>query len=613
MTDDFPPIDSYGFLSDTHTAALVAPDATVEWFCVPQFDGASVFARLLDRESGGALFLRIAGDTAPVRRYLSDTLVLESRFTTPDGTATVHDFLAVRAGTAEEDVPIRAQRLLVRRVRVDSGTIRLTVTVEARPDYGRQTGEWTFRDGGWQLPAAGLCLVSDLAFRIDGTCPHAEVELAEGARVAFAVGYGEAAPSHFDVARAEELFDATCDTWRRWSGRSGYTGVGREDVLRSALVLRGLSFDKSGALLAAPTTSLPEELGGERNWDYRYTWHRDAALLLLALFRLGHRQEGGRYLRFLMDICTSSADRLPPMAGIRGTHAEEQVVESLGGYAGSRPVRIGNEAFDQEQFDTYGHVLDAALAYHQLTGDLQADQWAVLRRHVDVAAGRWREPDHGTWEIRGDCRHYVSSKVMLWVCLDRGIRLAELLDDAAAARRWRPVRDEIHADVLEHGYDSAIGSFVQSYGSTTLDASVLWIPLVGFLPGDDPRVLSTIDRIQQQLGIGPALLRRYDPDEVDDGLAGGEGAFLLCSFELVSALVLAGRAEQARRNFDWLCRHAGPLGLFAEELCADGTALGNYPQAFTHLALIEAAMNLDAAGDRDALHALAERGGPEAG
>ncbi|GAB3150721.1 glycoside hydrolase family 15 protein [Micromonospora sonneratiae] len=610
MTDAFPPIDSYGFLSDTHTAALVAPDATIEWLCVPHFDGPSVFARLLDRRTGGAFSLHIAGDTTPARRYLPDTLVLASEFTTPDGTVTVHDFLAVRAGAAtEQDVPIHADRLLVRRVRVDSGTIRLTATVDARPDYGRQHPDWTSGNDGWLLPGAGLCLVSDLPFRLVDSAPRVEVELTEGDTATVALSYGGSAPAHLDPTMAERLFRETCDTWRGWSGRSDYAGVGHRDVRRSALVLRGLAFDESGALLAAPTTSLPEELGGERNWDYRYTWHRDAALLLIALFRLGHSEEGGRYLRFLINICTGSADRLTPMAGIQGSGAEEQVVESLGGYADSRPVRIGNEAFDQEQFDTYGHVLDAALAYQQLTGDLQADQWAALRRHVDAAANRWREPDHGTWEIRGECRHYVNSKVMLWVCLDRGIRLAEIFGDRAAALRWRPTRDEIHADVLSRGFDAGVGSFVQSYGSTALDASLLRIPLVGFLPGDDPRVVSTVERIQQRLGVGPALIKRYDVGEVDDGLAGTEGAFLISSFELVSALVLAGRRDEAREIFDWLCRHSGPLGLFAEQLCADGTALGNYPQAFTHLALIEAAMNLDGAGDRDALHAWAERGG----
>ncbi|WP_433531097.1 glycoside hydrolase family 15 protein [Micromonospora sp. CA-263727] len=330
-------------------------------------------------------------------------------------------------------------------------------------------------------------------------------------------------------------------------------------------------------------------------------WHRDAALLLLALFRLGHAEEGRRYLHFLLSVCTG--DLLTPLIGIRGDTDEERELPHLAGYAGSRPVRIGNEAAEQVQFDTYGHILDAALVYHELTGE----QWALLRKHVDVMADRWHEPDHGVWEVRGPRRHYVNAKVMTWVCLDRGIRLAESLGDPTAdIGRWRAARDAVHAEVLDRGFDPEVGSFVMRYGSTELDASLLRIPLVGFLPGDDPRMRSTIDRLREELEIGPGLLRRY---RADDGLPGEEGAFLLCSFELVSALVLAGRRDEASKLFDQLRQYAGPLGLYSEQLAADGTALGNYPQAFTHLALIEAALNLDGAGDREALHAWAARGG----
>lgn len=605
----FPPIDSYAFLSDTHTAALLGPDGAVDWFCVPQFDGDAVFARLLDRRVGGAFHLEVAGDTTPGRRYLPETLVLESVYTPSEGSATVHDFLAVQRG--EQDVPIRADRLLVRRLRVDRGTVWVTARVAPRPDHGRLGVTWRSVDGGWQASGVPLRLVSDLPFEAEDGVLRVEAELTAGQAVAVGLSYADPttpADIQVDATVAAELFDRTCHTWREWCGRSDYRGVGRDAVLRSALILRGRAFNRSGALLAAPTTSLPEEIGGVRNWDYRYTWHRDAALLLLALFRLGHGDEGRRYLEFLLDTSSGPAERLTPMVGIRGTRIDERVLEHLDGYAGSRPVRIGNEAFDQVQLDTYGHVLDAALAYQELTGDLRPDQWAELRRHVDTVAGRWREPDHGIWEIRGPCRDYVNSKVMSWVCLDRGIRLAELLDDGdAPVDHWRQSRDEVHADVLDRGFDAGLGSFVQAYESTALDASLLRIPLVGFLPGDDVRVVATVERIRQRLGVGPALVKRYDTDEVNDGLSGGEGAFLLCSFELVSALALSGRRDEAERVFHWLCRHAGPLGLFAEQMAADGTALGNYPQAFTHLALIEAALNLDAAEDREALHAWAER------
>ncbi|MEV2236775.1 glycoside hydrolase family 15 protein [Micromonospora sp. NPDC049891] len=596
----YPPIDSYAFLSDTHTAALVAADGAVEWLCVPHFAGDAVLARLLDRRTGGALDLTVAGCAEPSRRYLPGTLVLESRYTTPDGTALVHDFLAVAPGDDEQ--PLRANKLLVRRVTVEQGTVRLDIGVRPRIGYGAREVTWDAVDGRWRAADTPLRVDCDLPGEVaDGTLRFT-AELSAGQTTALLLGYGDDPAEPGDP---DELLRRTCRTWETWSARSDYTGFGADAVRHSALVLRGLSFDETGALIAAPTTSLPEEIGGVRNWDYRYAWHRDAALLLLALFRLGHAEEGRRYLHFLISIC--SDELLTPLVSIHGTTAEERELPHLEGYAGSQPVRIGNEAAEQVQFDTYGHILDAALAYHQLTGELTEDQWALLHRHVDVMADRWHEPDHGIWEVRGPRRHYVNAKVMTWVCLDRGIRLAELLGDRSAdVERWRTARDAVHAEVLERGFDPQVGSFVMEYGSTELDASLLRIPLVGFLPGDDPRMLATIDRLRTELEIGPALLRRYN---TDDGLPGEEGAFLLCSFELVSALVLAGRRDEAHEVFAQLLGYAGPLGLYSEQLAADGTALGNYPQAFTHLALIEAALNLDGAGDREALHAWAGRGG----
>ncbi|MCG5466260.1 glycoside hydrolase family 15 protein [Micromonospora sp. MED01] len=595
-----PPIDSYAFLSDTHTGALIGVDGAVDWFCVPHFEGDAVFARLLDRRVGGAFTFSVATDAAPVRRYLPGTLVLESAYHAAGGSAVGQDFLAVRAGDAAQ--PFRADMLLVRRLLVREGSVRVRAEVTPRPGYGARPALWHRDADHWVAAEAGLRLRSGLPFRVDGAALRAEAVLHEGQTVDVLLGYG---PGDIDELDPADLLERTCRTWREWSDRADYTGQGSDEVRHSAAVLRGLSFDETGALLAAPTASLPEEIGGVRNWDYRFTWHRDAALLLLALFRLGHAEEGRRYLRFLLSTCGGAGDVLSPLVGIHGVTREEEILDHLDGYAGSRPVRIGNAAAQQLQFDTYGHVLDAALLYQQLTGELTGAQWQVLRRHVDTMAARWREPDHGIWEIRGPLRHYVNSKMMAWVCLDRGVRLADLVGDHdAPTQRWRAERDAIHSEVIERGFDSRVGSFVLAYDSTELDASLLRMPLVGFLAGGDPLVVATIDRIRRDLAIAPALIRRY---AADDGLPGEEGAFLLCSFELVSALVLAGRREEAAEVFDQLLAYAGPLGLYAEQLDADGTALGNYPQAFTHLALIEAALNLDGAGDRDALHAWAER------
>ncbi|MEU1810757.1 glycoside hydrolase family 15 protein [Micromonospora aurantiaca (nom. illeg.)] len=599
----FPPIDTYAFLSDTHTTALVGPDGAVEWLCVPDAAGDAVLAGLLDRDVGGRFTLAVRGCPTPSRCYPPGTLVLENRWTGPDGVATGHDLLAVWPG--DPDRPIYAERALLRRLRVSSGTLRVRAELTPRPGYGARPVRWERRDGGWHAVGTPLCLVTDLPVTPDGGTLVAEAELRAGQSATLLLGYADRVP---DLADADRLHDRTFATWRDWSARGDYTGFAADAVRHSALVLRGLSFDETGALLAAPTTSLPEEIGGVRNWDYRFTWHRDAALLLLALFRLGHAEEGRRYLHFLLGLCARQYP-LAPLVGIHGGDAgEERQLTHLSGYAGSAPVRIGNEAADQIQFDTYGHVLDAALAYQQLTGELTGAHWSLLRRHVETMADRWREPDHGVWEIRGPCRHYVNSKVMSWVCLDRGIRLATLLGDRdAPVDRWRRECDALRSEILDRGYDERVGSFVMAYGSTELDAAVLRMPLVGFLPGDDPRMLATVERIRTDLAVGPALIRRY---RVDDGLPGEEGAFLLCSFELVSALVLAGRHADARETFDRLAGLAGPLGLYSEERSTDGTALGNHPQAFTHLALIEAALNLDAAADRDALHAWAERSGP---
>ncbi|SDQ41725.1 glycoside hydrolase family 15 protein [Quadrisphaera sp. DSM 44207] len=603
----FPPIDAHGFLSDTHTTALVGPDGGVDWLCVPAADGPSLFARILDRERGGTWRVAVDGGRVTGAEQVEDSFVLRTRWEGPDGAAEVLDLLAVHSGQDPEDPD--PDHLLVRVVRATRGTVRVVVDVDARPDHARARPRWR-RDGeAWAEEVSGVRLASSVPLHADGDRLGAAADLAEGGSAVLALGYAEDAPSCATAARAEELVDATRTAWQRWAEDIRYEGPAAAAVRRSALLLRALSFDETGALLAAPTTSLPEDPGGERNWDYRFTWHRDASLHVQALYQLGHGALGRRYGEFLIDRCVRGVDRFRPMAGLRGEQSgEEAELGSLSGYAGSRPVRVGNEAFEQVQHETYGLVLDAAFTYRRLTGELPAEHWEALREVVETAARCWREPDNGIWELRGPPRHFTNSKVMSWVCLDRGVRLAEETGDGdAPLERWRSERDAVREDVLAHGFDAEQGAFTMVYGEPALDASLLRTSLVGFLPGDDPRVVGTIEAIATGLGVGPALVHRYDTDVVDDGLAGSEGAFLLCSFEMVSALVLAGRAEEAQRRFDWLLAHAGPHGLYAEQMDSDGTALGNYPQAFSHLGLVEAAVLLARAGDAQALGAWVRR------
>ncbi|NYV77155.1 glycoside hydrolase family 15 protein, partial [Streptomyces sp. UH6] len=470
--------------------------------------------------------------------------------------------------------------------------------------------------------AAGLWLG---AVRDHGPAPRLEGDgdgpvtvaatLREGEALALVLGYDGAPHGPLTMELVDRMRDETQDAWRAWDARNSYEGFGAEHVRRSALTLRGLMTADTGALLAAATTSLPEWVGGGRNWDYRYLWHRDAALVVLSLMRLGHRAEAGVYLRILLDHSARGSGALQPMLDVDGrAEGEETVLGHLGGYRGSRPVRVGNSAFAQHQLDVYGQVLDAAFVYQQAvlgTGEeLTAGELSAVYAVVDEAARRWREPDEGLWEVRTGRRHWTVSKLYAWVCFDRGVRLAELTGDGRPALdHWRRQRDEVREEVLTRGWNESVGAFTQSYGSANLDASLLAVPLLGFLDGTDPRVVSTLERVDERLGEDGWLVHRYDPVATDDGVGGPEGGFLLCSFAMVSALVLAGRVDEARRRWEELCSRTGRFGLFSEEMTVQGVMLGNYPQAFTHLALINAAMNLDAAGSEEALRAWAARDG----
>jgi GH15 family glucan-1,4-alpha-glucosidase len=597
----YPPIDSYAFLSDCQTAALIGPTGAVEWLCVPRFDGPSVFARLLDRERGGAFELTVDGAGPPRRRYLDGTLVLETVWESRSATVVVLDFLSLdvegRHGAGEVD----PEGGLVRVVRCERGVATIRALIDARPDYGRREATWREHNGVFtnDVPRSLLWASCDRGLSKTARGLEASFLLRAGEEAAFFLRYaGE--PSELSepitVGSARDCLETTLSCWRAWSSRCEYVGVGRELVVRSAIVLKGLVYHASGALLAAPTTSLPEQLGGQRNWDYRYTWLRDAALTLLALMQLGYEHEAQDYMDFLLSECELCGEHAHLVLGIDTGHEMiETTLDHLEGYACSRPVRVGNAAHDQLQLDTYGGVLGAALIYQQRTGGLTKHHWALLSSLVGLTAARWHEPDNGIWEVRGRRRHFTHSKVMAWVCIDRGIELAQSLRirDPRLAQ-WRLTSEEIRSDVLRHGYNREAGAFVQSYGDRALDASALRFPLVEFIDGDDPRMTSTIDRIIQELETSEGLIHRYDHRQVDDGLPGNEGAFAICSFWLVSALSRAGRLGDAERRFGVLCDRASGLGLYAEEFAATGM-LGNFPQAFTHLALIQAAADIEAA------------------
>lgn len=606
-----PPIDSHGFLSDTHTTALVGPDGGVDWLCTPEADGPSLFARILDRECGGSWRVGVVDGRITDRRYEPGTFVLVTSWQGPHGAAEVVDLLAVEPSDDPDDLD--ARHVLLRRVRGVRGRVRVSCSVDARPDYARQRPRWRRAHGAWAEEVSGIRLHGGSVLQRDGDLLVGTTDLGPGDTVSLALDYLPAAEGGRAPADTDDLVERTLAAWRSWDERGEYDGPAPGAVRRSALLLRALSFDETGALLAAPTTSLPEELGGERNWDYRFTWHRDASLHVMALYLLGHSGLGHRYGEFLVDRCVRGNERLRPMAGLRGEQSgAEQQLDHLSGYAGSRPVRIGNEAFEQVQRSTDGFVLDAAMMYFRLAGSLPPGHWEALREVVDSTCRHWQEPDAGIWEMRGPPRHYTHSRLLSWTCIDRGVRLAEAVgDDDAPLEHWRQNRDALRAEILERGWDPVQGAFTMAYDEPALDASLLRMPLLGFLPGDDPRVVATVEQIAERLGAGPALVHRYDPEEVDDGLSGAEGAFLLSSFEMVSALVFIGRVEEAERRFDLLLDRAGPLGLYSEEMDSDGRALGNYPQAFTHLGLIEAAVVLSSADDPEALHAWAVRG-PEA-
>jgi alpha,alpha-trehalase len=618
----FPPIADYGFLSDCEVSALIAPSGNVEWMCLPRMDGPSVFAAMLDR---GAGWFRLGPADVMVpsgRRYLPGTMVLETTWGTSGGWAVVRDVLLVgpwRHDSARSATHRRvptdhsAERVLLREVRCLQGAVDFVLECEPAFDYGRQRGIWQHTGSGYEQAevSAGergpvLRLTTDLNLGVEGPRAMARRRLRAGERVFCALSWEDGSPPE-TFAEAHQRLARTADFWHEWLGRGNFPDhPWRKYLQRSALTLKGLIYAPTGALLAAATSSLPETPGGQRNYDYRYTWLRDSTFMLWGLYTLGLDREANDFFYFLTDLAERDAD-LQIMYGIGGERElNEQTLDHLSGYDGARPVRIGNGAWDQRQHDVWGVLLDSVWLHARSRDRLDERRWPMLVRQVDAALAHWREPDQGLWEVRGPARHFTASKVLCWVAADRGAKLAQLLGDDDHVAAWRKAADEIHADVCAHGTDDR-GVFCQHYETTALDASALLIPLLGFLPPDDERVRSTVLAIADEL-TEDELVLRYRVEETDDGFGGEEGAFTICSFWLVSALTEIGEVARARALCEKLLSYASPLFLYAEEIDPhSGRQLGNFPQAFSHLALINAVFHLIREDERRGAGSASER------
>jgi alpha,alpha-trehalase len=615
----FPPIADYAFLSDCEVNALIAPSGRVEWLCLPRPDGPSVFGAMLDRAAGSFRFGPTGVLVPAGRRYLPGTLVLETTWRTRTGWMVVRDALCVgpwyhdrrRSGTHRRPpTDHEAEHMLVRTARCIVGTIELSIDCEPAFAYGQTGASWSYAGQGYdEAVAAGgkddvpLRLFTDLRIGFEGPGAHATKILHEGETAFVALCWPrsqfsaseEFLAEHPPPRTTEEAFERverTANFWRNWINHGNFPEHPWQSYLqRSALTLKGLTYAPTGAVLAAATTSLPETPHGERNWDYRYTWIRDSTFMLWGLYTLGFAREANDFFYFMADIAKDDDD-LQIVYGIGGEKKlDEKVLPHLNGYEGARPVRIGNGAYDQRQLDVWGALLDSVYLHTKSRDYLPEVVWPILKRSAESAIRHWREPDRGIWEVRGEPQQFTSSKVMCWVAADRGARLAELHGDLELARSWQRSADEIHADVCAHGVDER-GVFVQHYNTKALDASALLIPLVRFLPPDDPRVRATVLAIAEELTYDDLVLR-YRVETTDDGLSGEEGSFTICSFWLVSALVEIGEVARARALCEKLLSYASPLQLYAEEIDPrSGRHLGNFPQAFTHLALINAVVHV---------------------
>jgi GH15 family glucan-1,4-alpha-glucosidase len=602
----FPPIADYAFLSNCHTGALVALDGAIDWLCVPRFDSPSLFGSLLDREAGSFRFGPFGIDHPTTRIYEPGTNVVVTTWKSPSGWILVRDALTIGRREHEDKVTPHtrppadydADHMLVRTVLGLEGRVEVELVCEPAFDYGRVSAQWTAVNGDRHAADASgaeqtIRLRSDLALGIEGNSVRARHILGPGDRAYCALSWAEGLAAPRDADEAEARIAATIRYWRTWLGGARIPDHHyRAPIERSALAIKGLTFMPTGAAVAALTTSLPETPGGERNWDYRYTWMRGATFMLQALHWLNLDWEADEFMQFVADVEANKDGSLQIMYGIDGRRElPESTRDDLSGYAGARPVRVGNAAYSQRQNDVFGAVLDSILLHTRRNERLPRRLWPIVESQAECASRVWRDPDQGIWEARGKPQHYVSSKLMCWVALDRASTLAKIRGDPKLAATWRATADEIRADVLTRGVSDR-GVLRQHYETNALDASTLLAGSFKFLAHDDERLRNTVLAVAEELTENGFVLR-YRTDETDDGLSGKEGTFLICSFWLVSALAIVGEMQRARDLMERLLRVASPLGLYAEEFDPEtGRHLGNFPQAFSHLALIEAAARM---------------------
>jgi GH15 family glucan-1,4-alpha-glucosidase len=596
------PIADYGVIGDLRTVALVGTNGSIDWWCYPHFDSPSIFGAILDDKIAGRFQVHPEGACTAKQLYIPDTNVLLTRFLAADGVCELTDFMPVRERHAKD-----IAHKIVRKIEAVRGRMRISIRCAPAFDYARRPHRVVVTERGavFETDQLRLGLATSATLRVEGGAVVAEVDLVQGDVLWLELEELEKdeapAPSAHDELSA--ALTNTIHYWRKSLAAGKYDGRWREMVNRSALVLKLLTFQPTGAIVAAATTSLPEHVGGVRNWDYRYTWIRDASFTLYGLLRLGFGDEAQHFMEWLSARLRDphNGESGAPMQIMYSLHGEQRLTEMtldhLEGYKGSRPVRIGNGAFAQKQLDVYGELMDAVYLYNKHVQPIGYDMWRQLTPLIEYVCEHWHEPDEGIWEVRGPQQHFVYSKVMCWVALDRALRLADKRSFPAPRARWMETRDTIYEEIMSKGWNAKRRSFVQSYGSDALDASNLIMPLVFFLSPTDPRMQATLDATMKEL-VSDSLVQRYRIEDTDDGLPGEEGTFSICTFWLVEALTRAGRVEEARMIFEKMLAYANHLGLYSEEIGRTGELLGNYPQAFTHLALISAAYNLNQALDQ---------------